>query len=197
MQNALVARYRRLGLVLLLLALLWAVFRATGLESRLSVQMLHDAFVRNRLAGMLVFTLLFALGILVQVPGWVFLASAVVALGEFWGGMATYVAASVSCVATFLVIRLVGADALREFHGPVAKRIFARLDAHPVQSVLLLRLLFQTVPALNYTLALSGVRFRDYVVGTLLGLPLPILLYSVFFESLAHWLHWTIPVRSG
>ena len=190
-------RYRRLLAVVLLLILLWAVFRTTGLESRLSVQMLHDAFVRNRLAGMLVFTLLFAFGNLVQVPGWLFLASAVVALGEFWGGMATYVAASVSCVATFLVIRLVGADALREFHGPVAKRIFARLDAHPVQSVLLLRLLFQTVPALNYTLALSGVRFRDYVVGTLLGLPLPILLYSVFFESLANWLHWTIPVRSG
>ncbi len=102
-----------------------------------------------------------------------------------------------SCVATFLVIRLVGADALREFHGPVAKRIFARLDAHPVRSVLLLRLLFQTVPALNYMLALSGVRFRGYLVGTLLGLPLPILLYSVFFESLANWLHWTIPVRSG
>ncbi len=190
-------RYRRLLAVVLLLILLWAVFRTTGLESRLSVQMLHDAFVRNRLAGMLVFTLLFAFGNLVQVPGWLFLASAVVALGEFWGGMATYVAASVSCVATFLVIRLVGADALREFQGPVARRIFARLDAHPVQSVLLLRLLFQTVPALNYTLALSGVRFRDYVLGTLLGLPLPILLYSVFFESLAHWLHWSIAVRPG
>ncbi len=189
--------YLRLLAVVVLLALLWAVFRATGLESRLSVQMLHDAFVRNRLAGMLVFTLLFAFGNLVQVPGWLFLASAVVALGEFWGGMATYVAASVSCVATFLVIRLVGADALREFHGPVARRIFARLDAHPVKSVLLLRLLFQTVPALNYTLALSGVRFRDYVLGTLLGLPLPILLYSVFFESLAHWLHWSIAVRPG
>ncbi len=190
-------RYRRLLAVVVLLALLWAVFRVTGLESRLSVQMLHDAFERNRLAGMLVFTLLFALGNLVQVPGWLFLASAVIALGEFWGGIATYAAASVSCVATFLAIRLVGADALREFQGPVAKRIFARLDAHPAQSVVLLRLLFQTVPALNYTLALSGVRFRDYMVGTLLGLPLPILLYSVFFESLADWLHWSIPVRPG
>jgi uncharacterized membrane protein YdjX (TVP38/TMEM64 family) len=46
-------------------------------------------------------------------------------------------------------------------------------------------MLFQTVPALNYTLAVSGVRFRAYLAGTLLGLPLPILLYCLFFDYLA------------
>jgi uncharacterized membrane protein YdjX (TVP38/TMEM64 family) len=49
----------------------------------------------------------------------------------------------------------------------------------------LLRILFQTVPALNYALALSGIRFRQYLTGTLLGLPLPIALYCVIFEYLA------------
>jgi uncharacterized membrane protein YdjX (TVP38/TMEM64 family) len=46
-------------------------------------------------------------------------------------------------------------------------------------------MLFQTVPALNYTLAMSGIRFRDYLIGTLLGLPIPIALYCVFFDYLA------------
>ena len=32
---------------------------------------------------------------------------------------------------------------------------------------------------------LSGVKFRDYLAGTLLGLPLPIVLYRVFFDYLA------------
>jgi uncharacterized membrane protein YdjX (TVP38/TMEM64 family) len=107
--------------------------------------------------------------------------------------LATYVAACLSCITTFVVIRLVGADALREFNGRLSTRIFARLDAHPLQSVLLLRLLFQTVPALNYVLALSGIRFRDYLLGTLLGLPLPILLYCIFIESLARVLNWSVP----
>ncbi len=49
----------------------------------------------------------------------------------------------------------------------------------------LLRVVFQTVPALNYTLALSGVRARDYLIGTSLGLPLPIALYCLFFDYLA------------
>ena len=48
---------------------------------------------------------------------------------------------------------------------------------------------FQTAPPLNYALALSGVRLRDYLVGTLIGLPLPIAAYCIFFDLLATGLH--------
>jgi len=185
-------RIHRLLIVVALLALAWALFRFTGLAERVSPQMLHDAFERHKLSGLLLFTALFSLGNLVQLPGWIFLTAAVAALGQWWGGLATYVAASVSCVVTFLAIRRLGADALREFRGRWATRLFARLDAHPVQSVLLLRLMFQTLPALNVALALSGVRLRSYLAGTLLGLPLPIALYCVFFYTLARWLHWPV-----
>ena len=33
---------------------------------------------------------------------------------------------------------------------------------------------FQTVPALNYALALARLSFHHYILGTLFGLPLPI-----------------------
>jgi uncharacterized membrane protein YdjX (TVP38/TMEM64 family) len=99
------------------------------------------------------------------------------------------VAACVSCAITFWAVRLLGGDALRGLGGRFSARLFARLDAHPLQSVLLLRLLLQTVPALNYALALSGVSFRHYLLGTVLGLPLPIALYALFFDRLAQWLH--------
>jgi len=35
------------------------------------------------------------------------------------------------------------------------------------------------------SLTLSGVRFRHYLPGTLLGLPLPIAVYCIFFDALA------------
>lgn len=60
-----------------------------------------------------------------------------------------------------------------------------KTDCRPIKTVLLLRMLFQTLPALNYTLAMSGIRFRDYLIGTPLGLPIPIALYCVFFDYLA------------
>jgi uncharacterized membrane protein YdjX (TVP38/TMEM64 family) len=178
-------RYWRLLGVLLFLALLWAVFELSGLRGHFSIEFLQRTIQQHRIAGLLVFILLFSLGNLIQIPGWIFLAAAVLALGRSTGGIATYLAASVSCVITFLTIRLVGGDALRQLDNKMASSILRQLDAHPVKSILLLRVMFQTMPTLNYALALSGVRFHHYLAGTLLGLPLPIALYCLFFDTLA------------
>lgn len=177
--------YRRLFAVFLFLAILLAVFELSGLRGHFDLHFLQQRILENKVSGLLVFVLLFSLGNLIQIPGWVFLAAAVLELGRSWGGLATYVAATISCGVTFLTIRCIGGDALRQLDSKIATRILARLDAHPVTSVALLRVLFQTVPALNYALAMSGVRFRNYMIGTLLGLPLPIALYCLFFDYLA------------
>jgi uncharacterized membrane protein YdjX (TVP38/TMEM64 family) len=181
-------KYKRLLAVFLFLAILLAVFELSGLRGHFNLQFLQHRILENRISGLLIFILLFSLGNLIQIPGWVFLAAAVLALGQTWGGVATYVAATISCVTTFLAIRWIGGDALRQLDNKVAARILDRLDAHPITSMVLLRVLFQTVPALNYALAMSGVRFRKYLIGTLLGLPLPIMVYCLFFDYLAKML---------
>lgn len=182
-------RYKRLVAVIAFLGLLLGLFHFSGLRDNFSLAFLHQKFLDNVFEGLLVFMVLFALGNLIHIPGWIFLAAAVLALGEVWGGVATYIAAVSACLFTFWVIRLVGGDALREIKGKWATGLLAHLDAHPVRSVALLRVLLQTVPTLNYALALSGVRFRHYLIGTLLGLPLPIALYCIFFDYLAKALH--------
>jgi uncharacterized membrane protein YdjX (TVP38/TMEM64 family) len=184
-------KYRRLLLVALFLGLLLAAFQFSGLRENLSLQYLHDTLLAHKGWGLVLFSLLFALGNLIQIPGWIFLAAAVLALGRVWGGLATYLAATFSCCSTFILIRLLGGNALRELDNRLAQRIIAHLDQRPVAVITLLRVLFQTVPALNYALSLSGVRFRHYLVGTLLGLPLPIAAYCLFFDYLGHALHVT------
>jgi len=169
----------------LFLGLLFAVFELSGLRDNFSLEFLQRKILENKISGLLIFVLLFSLGNLIQIPGWVFLAAAVLALGRTMGGIATYIAASISCVVTFLTIRFVGGDALRQLNNKIATRLLRQLDAHPIKSIVLLRILFQTMPALNYALALSGVKFRNYLLGTLLGLPLPIALYCLFFDYLA------------
>ena len=178
-------RYKRLLVVLVFLGLLLAVFQISGLRDHFSLAFLRQQFLHNQVSGLLIFILLFSLGNLIHIPGWIFLAAAVLALGGVWGALATYIAAVVSCVFTFWVIRLVGGDALRHIKGQWAGRLLQLLDAHPIKSIALLRLLLQTMPALNYALALSGVSFRNYLIGTMLGLVLPIALYCVFFDYLA------------
>lgn len=185
---ALLKKLRPLLFVLLFAGVLLIGAEWLGLRSNLNPEALRGVLQEHPLYGLLAFVLLFALGNLAQIPGWIFLAAAVLAFGRTWGGVATYVAATISCLFSFLTIRLIGGDALRQLDNALARKLFARLDAQPVRSVLLLRLLFQTAPALNYALALSGVRFRHYLLGTLLGLPLPIALYCLFFDYLARML---------
>lgn len=181
----LLLRHRRLVGVVLFLGGLLAVFQLSALRDHFSLAFLHDKILDNEVSGLSIFVLLFSLGNLIQIPGLVFLAAAVLALGKTMGGVATYIAATISCVTTFLTIRTIGGDALRRLENPVAARILGRLDARPIASIFLLRVLFQTAPALNYALAMSGVKFRQYLAATLLGLPLPIALYCLFFDYIA------------
>lgn len=184
--RALWRRHQRLLLVLLFLLVLWGLFELTGVRSQLNMAFVQAQLMAHPVAGLLLFVLLFCLGNLIQVPGWLFLVAAVLGLGQWAGGLITYVAACVSCFVTFWLIRWLGGDALQQLQSPLARRILLRLDARPVQSVLLTRLLFQTLPALNYALALSGMRWRYYALGTVLGLPLPIAAYCIFIDALVH-----------
>jgi uncharacterized membrane protein YdjX (TVP38/TMEM64 family) len=181
-------RYYRLLGVLMFLGILFTVFELSGLRAHFNLPFLRQLIVEHELQGVLVFILLFSLGNLIQIPGWIFLAAAVLALGRTNGGLATYAAAMVSCAMTFLAIRLAGGDALRQLDNQLIARILRHLDEHPLRSIIVARTLFQTAPPLNYALALSGIKFRQYLLGTLLGLPLPIFIYCVFFDYVEQWL---------
>ena len=181
----LLIRHARLLSVLLFLGALLVTFELTGLTSHFSLEFLRQRMLEHKIIGTSIFVLLFAVGNLIQIPGWVFLAAAVLTLGKTMGGVVTYFAACISCLVTFLTIRYIGGDALRRMDNVVAEKIFNQLDARPITSIFLLRLLFQTMPALNIALAMSGIKLRQYLAGTILGLALPIMLYCIFFDYLA------------
>ncbi len=107
-------QHKRLIAVVLFLLLVFAAFELSGLRAHFSLGFLQQIIRDNQVSGLLIFVLVFALGNLVQIPGWVFLAAAVLALGELWGGVVTYIAACLSCTITFFTIRLVGGDALKK-----------------------------------------------------------------------------------
>lgn len=182
-------RNRRLIGALLFLLLLGLTVHFTGLRDQLTPHYLQQRMQENVWSGLAIFTVLFALGNLVHIPGWIFLAAAVYELGPVIGGAVTYVAASLSCTFTFLTIHWVGGNAADALTNRFALRLLAQLHAHPVRSLVILRTFFQTLPALNYALAISRIKVRDYVLGTLIGLPLPIAVYCVFFDFLVAMAH--------
>ncbi len=175
---------RLLGLIVFL-ACLFMLARVTGLREHFDLEFVRGTLEGHPVIGAVMFVALFCLGNLIQIPGWLFLASAVLVLGPKWGAVATYAAACTSCLLTFWVVRWLGGDALRRLESPLALGMLQHLDERPIAIVIGLRFFFQTLPALNYTLALTGIRLRHYALGTALGLPLPIALYCIFFDQLA------------
>ena len=178
---------RLIGIAAFLLVMFLG-FELTGLRAQISLTFIQMQFEKHWIVGAVIFIGLFSLSNLVQIPGWIFLAAAVLTLGKVSGGLLTYLAALISCCFTYGLIRWMGGDALRQLSSPIAQRLLARIDSHPLQSMILLRSIFQTAPPLNYTLALSGVSFRKYLIGAALGLPLPIALYCVLFSYIQHLL---------
>ncbi len=180
---------QRILVTLALLAALLLLFRLSGWHDRFDQAQLRDTLMQHPVSGLLVFTLLFCGANLVQIPGLVFLVAAVLALGRVGGGLVTYVAACTACMSTFAVVRMVGGQALGQLDNRLARRLLGRLQKHPLRSVVLLRMLFQTLPAINAALALSSVSWRHYLLGTLLGLPLPLALFCLLFDYLVQLLH--------
>ena len=53
-----------------------------------------------------------------------------------------------------------------------------------IRTVFLLRLFLWLAPALNYALALTHVKYRDYLIGSALGLIVPVAGAALLFDWL-------------
>ncbi|MCP4912234.1 MAG: VTT domain-containing protein [Oligoflexia bacterium] len=156
----------------------------TGANEYFTPEAIQAVFEKHFLISTLIFILLFCIGNILYVPGWVFLIGAVWGVGKVNAYFITLIAAYISCIVGFHLIHFIGEDAIREIDNKWVKRLLAKLDERPVLITIILRSIFATAPILNYAMAMSGVPFRKFMTGTLLGLPLPILLYAIFIEKL-------------
>ncbi len=171
--------------ILIFIGLFVSAVILVDLRSNFNLVYLRQVIEQNGVIGLLFFIALFVIGNFIQIPGMVFLAAAVVTLGKTAGGLVTYGAAVTSCVVVFLIIRAIGGDALRQLETKWANKVFHQLDNSPVRSTFILRTVFQTFTVLSYAFALSGIKFKHHLIGTILALPLPIFLYTLFFDYLA------------
>ncbi len=191
------ARRRRLRIVALALtiAALIVLGRVTGLAKQLDVDALARSVRDAGPAGAALFMAAFVLGVLVHIPGTIFVAAGIAVYGRLIGYALSLVAASLAVCASFVVTRAIGGQPLGEVRRPWLRRMFARLDERPLLWVFVLRNFAFVSPPLNTALALSKVRFRDYAIGSSLGLvaPMAFMTYALdylmpWFSRLAHWI---------
>ncbi len=181
---------RRLARLALLLLALLAASELLGLRERMadpaarreSIEALRGFMQSAGAAGALLFVVAFCVGELLHIPGLVFVATGVLAYGRLQGGALAFAAGVLSMTLSFVIVRGVSGQALAEIDKPWLKRAMSWVETRPIVTVAVLRTVLILSPPLNYALALSSIRLRDYVVGSALGLLPPLVLAVVAFD---------------
>ncbi|MGB5809799.1 MAG: VTT domain-containing protein [Polyangiales bacterium] len=171
----------RLLLLALFLVGAYTIGRATGFTDQLTVDGIRQSMREAGVAGFFVFLATFAVGQLLYIPGFVFVAVAGLAYGPLWGSVASIIAATISVGLSFVIVRTIGGQPLKQIQHPFLKRWLDRLEQEPVRSMIVIRLFLWAIPPVNYTLAMSGVSFRDYMLAAVIGMTPPFIVISVLF----------------
>lgn len=175
-------RTARLVLLALLAAGLLVLGRLTGVADRLSASGLEATVAAAGPLGPAIYVAAFCVGSLLYLPGLAFVAAAVAAWGRAPGALLALGGAVISVTVSFLVVRAIGGQPLAEVRSALMRRLLARLESHPVTTVIVLRLIFFMGAPLNYALALSTIGWRPYLLGSALGLILPVLASAWLFH---------------
>lgn len=122
-------------------------------------------------AGALVFVVGYAVLVLVPTPSSVLTILGGALFGLWWGTVLVWSGAVLGAIGGYLIGRRVGRPAVDRLLSGRLREADAFLTQHGLLAVLAVRLipLFPFTPV-NYASGLLGVRWRDYLVGTTLGI---------------------------
>ena len=119
------------------MVILFIVADATGLRERITIAYIKNLFLEHKLVGSVLFVLLFAIGNIFYIPGWVFLVGGILAVGKWYAGPLAFLGGVASSVLSYILIGLVGKDALRALEKQrYAKKFFKHLDDKPIRTII-------------------------------------------------------------
>ncbi len=165
----------RVGVLLALISAVCVGVERSGLLQEVDVDWVRDQVDAAGTWGFFAYVAVFTVGVILYIPGIIFAAAGVVVYGKLLGAPLGWLATIVAMNTSFLLTRLIGGQALEGLENRHFQKALSKLDARPVRTVALLRLLTWWSPPLTAALALTPLRFRDHVVGTALGMLGPVL----------------------
>ncbi len=168
--------FRQLRKVLLLLAALLCLailWRWTPLSGWLTVESALDAATwiqRQPLAPILV-PAAYVLGGLVSFPVTLMIIATVIIFGPWLGLIYALLGAELSALFLFLLGRLLGQESVSRLTGGLLNRLNQKLSQSGLMAVIAFRIIpVAPFSVINLIAGVSKLRFRDFALGTIIGL---------------------------
>ncbi len=149
----------------LLLGYQWYAWRQ-DLSTLEAVQHLID-FMSSGLAGPLIYVVFYALRPLVLFPASLLTWAAGFVFGPVLGLLFTVLGSNISASVAYLAGRYFGGSFQNT--GYTLQGYAERLHGNSFESVLIMRLIFVPFDAVNYAVGLLHVRYRPFILATILG----------------------------
>jgi len=178
-------RLLRAALVVVVITAVLMTMRRLHLTDHLSIERMRALIDGAGPLGPLVFIAIFISGFFLPGPEMISVAFGGVLFGTVWGFVYSWIACVIGTALPFILVRYGAQEwAQRALHDrfPRFRALDDRLEHHGVLTVALLRLVFFLAPLLNWSLGATRLLFRDYVIGTGIGI-LPGIGLTVFLAD--------------
>lgn len=119
--------------------------------------------------GIVAYLTAFSLGELLQLPGFVFVSTAILVYGKLAGGVLAYVGSTLASTTMFLFVRMFRKPQPAPYVHPKLQSILNRLEQKPIQTVAWIRILLWFLPGTNLAMALTPLPLRYFILGSLMG----------------------------
>jgi uncharacterized membrane protein YdjX (TVP38/TMEM64 family) len=159
----------------------------SGLLTYADPQRLRTLLLEAGVWGPLLFIALFVIAELVNVPGMLFVVGASLTWPPAMATAVAYTGALSAAVTAFLVARYLAGDVVQR-HLPARFHVYdRRLAEKGLWTVIVLRLLFFLAPWVHMALGVSRVRFRDFFIGTAIGITPGVVTVGAFGAAMQRW----------
>lgn len=176
--------WARVLIVVIFFAFVYLILRSLNINfSKVSEEEFRNWVRSLGIWGPIIYILVYLFRPLILFPAGILSATAGVIWGPALGFFYLQIAANISSTAEFLIARYFARSAVENFLKGKILRIDEKIKTHGFLTVLLIRLIPNVAWDIqNLSLGLTGVKFGDYLLATLIGI-MPGSFAFVFFGS--------------
>ena len=168
----------RILLILALAIILLLTGKFTSLGAWFNLENISQTIKSAGPWGFLLFNILFILGSLMHIPAMLFILVAILIYGHVEGALFGYFGVVIAMTANYFIIRTLGNKVLHEISNERLQHMLLRLQRQPLLTIILIRLVFWAAPVVNYALAMTSVNTRYYILGSAIGIILPVTAFT-------------------
>jgi uncharacterized membrane protein YdjX (TVP38/TMEM64 family) len=160
------------------------LMRYTPIKDHLSVEALGRFLDAVGIWAPVVFMVIYAGGVCLFLPGTLLTGLGAAIFGAYWGFVYVWFGAMAGASIAFWIGRTLGRDFASSLIGDKLKKYDDAIERNGFATVLYLRLVYFPFTPMNFGMGLTKVHFRDYCLGTGLGIIVGTFIFTFFIGTL-------------